>query len=325
MKTTVFVAAFAAAFAAAAVPLSAGAQSFPSKPIRFVVGFPPGGATDNVARAIAPKMGEFLGQPVVVENNGGAAGLAASIQVARSAPDGHTILLATTGGHLLRPLLQQQLPVDSFRDFTPITQLIESVFAIAANPATGPKSLEDLIDRARKNPGKLSYGTAGLGTETHLLMERIGQLINGPMQVVPYKGGGPAVNDLLGGQIPLVTQPVVTFLGHHRAGKVNILTVMLPKRWEMLPDVPAIVEAIPGFEKPSGGAGVWGPAQLPTELANRLHQSIAFALKDPKVSDGLKAQGQIPLGSTPQQFDQDLRKGQVIFAELVKQSGLKAQ
>jgi tripartite-type tricarboxylate transporter receptor subunit TctC len=163
MKTTVFVAAFAAAFAAAAVPLSAGAQSFPSKPIRFVVGFPPGGATDNVARAIAPKMGEFLGQPVVVENNGGAAGLAASIQVARSAPDGHTILLATTGGHLLRPLLQQQLPVDSFRDFTPITQLIESVFANA--PGTVPLIPLDNSGRARSICVTTASATASAVTE----------------------------------------------------------------------------------------------------------------------------------------------------------------
>jgi tripartite-type tricarboxylate transporter receptor subunit TctC len=304
---------------------SAFAQTFPSKPIRFIVGFPPGGATDNVTRAIAPKMGEHLGQPVVVENNAGAAGLAAAIFVARAAPDGHTILLNTTGSHLLRPLLEKDLPVDSFRDFTPLTQLIESVFAIAANVQSGPKSLEDLIDQARKNPGKLSYGTAGLGTETHLLMERLGQVIKGPMQVVPYKGGGPAVNDLLGGQIPLVTQPVVTFLGHARAGKVRILTVMLPKRWEVLPDVPALVEVVPGFEKPSGGAGVWGPAKMAPEVANRLQQSMAFALKDPKVSEGLKAQGQIPVGSTPQQFAADLKKGFAIFAELVKTSGLKAQ
>jgi tripartite-type tricarboxylate transporter receptor subunit TctC len=315
----------AAALAASSASFSIHGQSFPSKPIRFIVGFPPGGATDNVTRAIAPKMGEFLGQQVVVENNAGAAGLAAAIFVARSAPDGHTILLNTTGSHLLRPLLERDLPVDSFRDFTPLTQLIESVFAIAANMQSGPKSLEDLIEQARKNPGKLSYGTAGLGTETHLLMERLGQVINGPMQVVPYKGGGPAVNDLLGGQIPLVTQPVVTFLGHARAGKLRILTVMLPKRWELLPDVPALVEVVPGFEKPSGGAGVWGPAKLPPEIANRLQQSMAFALKDPKVSEGLKAQGQVPVGSTPQQFAADLKKGYAIFAELVKQSGLKMQ
>jgi tripartite-type tricarboxylate transporter receptor subunit TctC len=145
------------------------------------------------------------------------------------------------------------------------------------------------------------------------------------MQVVPYKGGGPAVNDLLGGQIPLVTQPVVTFLQHARAGKLRILTVILPARWELLPEVPAVVEFIPGFTKPSGGAGVWGPAKLPAPVAARLQQSMAFALKDPAVSEGLKTQGQIPIGNTPQQFAEDLKRAQAIFAELVKQAGIKQQ
>ena len=301
------------------------AQAFPTKPIRFIVGFPPGGATDTVTRAVAPKMSESLGQPVLVENNGGASGMIASQMVARAAPDGYTILLNTTGGHLIRPFVEKDTPLDPLRDFTPITQLIESVFAIAANPVTGPKSLEDLVEQARRYPGKLAYGTAGLGTETHLLMETIGQIIKGPMQVVPYKGGGPAVNDLLGGQIPLVTQPVVTFMQHARAGKVRILAVILPKRWELLPDVPTVTEIIPGFVKPSGGAGVWGPAKIPPAIALRLQSAMAFALKDPAVSEGLKAQGQIPVGSTPTEFAEALRQSSILFGQMVKAAGLKAE
>ncbi len=300
-------------------------QAFPSKPIRFIVGFPPGGATDAVTRAIAPKMGESLGQPVLVENNGGASGMIASQLVARSAPDGHTILLNTTGGHLIRPFVDKTTLLDPLNDFTAITQLIESVFGIAANPITGPKSLADMVDQARRNPGKLAYGTAGLGTETHLLMETIGQIIKGPMQVVPYKGGGPAVNDLLGGQIPLVTQPVVTFLQHAKAGKVRILAVILPKRWESLPDVPTVTEIIPGFVKPSGGAGVWGPAKTPPAIALRLQSAMAFAMKDPQVNEGLKAQGQIPVGNTPSEFAEDLRRGSILFGQMVKAAGLKAE
>lgn len=301
------------------------AQAFPSKPIRFIVGFPPGGATDAVTRAIAPKMAESLGQPVLVENNGGASGMIASQLVARSAPDGYTILLNTTGGHLIRPFVDKSAPLDPLNDFTAITQLIESVFAIAANPTIGPKSLADMVDQARRNPGKLAYGTAGLGTETHLLMETIGQIIKGPMQVVPYKGGGPAVNDLLGGQIPMVTQPVVTFLQHAKAGKVRILAVILPRRWESLPDVPTVTEIIPGFVKPSGGAGVWGPAKIPPAIALRLQSAMAFALKDPQVSDGLKAQGQIPVGSTPTEFAEALKISSVLFGQMVKAAGLKAE
>jgi len=298
------------------------AQSFPSKPIRFIVGFPPGGATDHIARAISPKMAEVLGQPVVVENNGGASGLIASQVVQRAAPDGHTILLMVTGGHLLRPLIDPSTPFDPIRDFTPITQLNDSVFAIAAG-MSGPKSLEDLIDQARRYPMKLTYGTAGLGTETHLLMERIGQLIKGPMQVVGYKGGGPAVADMLGGQIPLVIQPVVTFLGHARAGKARILTVLLPKRWELLPDVPAIVEAVPGFAKPSGGAGVWGPAKLPMPIATRIQGAMATAMSDPGLRQKLIAEGQIPVGSTPQEFAEELLKTRTLFEQLIKSVNLK--
>jgi tripartite-type tricarboxylate transporter receptor subunit TctC len=301
------------------------AQTFPTKPIRFVVGFPPGGATDQVTRAIAPKMGEFLGQPVLVENNGGASGMIASQLVARSAPDGHTILLNTTGGHLIRPFVDKSTTLDPLNDFTAITQLIESVFGIAANPVTGPKSLADMVDQAQRNPGKLAYGTAGLGTETHLLMETIGQVIKGPMQVVPYKGGGPAVNDLLGGQIPMVTQPVVTFLQHAKAGKLRIIAVILPKRWELLPDVPTVTEIIPGFVKPAGGAGVWGPAKIPPAIALKLQAAMAFAMKDPQVNEGLKAQGQIPVGSTPAEFTEDLKRSSQLFGQMVKAAGLKAE
>ena len=145
------------------------------------------------------------------------------------------------------------------------------------------------------------------------------------MQVVPYKGGGPAVNDLLGGQIPLVTQPAVTFLQHAKAGKVRIFAVILPKRWESLPDVPTVTEIIPGFVKPSGGAGVWGPAKTPPAIALRLQSAMAFALKDPQANEGLKAQGQIPVGNTPSEFAEDLRRGSIPFGQMVKAAGLKAE
>ena len=298
-------------------------QAFPTKPIRFIVGFPPGGATDHIARAISPRMAEVLGQSVVVENNGGASGLIASQTVQRATPDGHTILLMVTGGHLLRPLLDPSTPFDPIKDFTPITQLNDSVFAIAASMQIGPKSIEDMIDQARKFPMKLSYGTAGLGTETHLLMERIGAIIKGPMQVVGYKGGGPAVADMIGGQIPLVIQPVVTFLGQARAGKARILTVLLPRRWELLPDVPAITEFIPSFQKPSGGAGVWGPANLPMPVAQRLQGAMASAMSDPGLRQKLIAEGQIPVGSAPQEFAEELVKSKVLFEQLLKGVNLK--
>jgi len=308
---------------AALCAIEAHAQTFPSKSIHLIVGFPPGGGTDNLARAIAPKAGEALGQPVVVENNGGASGMLATQQVQRSVPDGYTLLLMTTGGHLLRPMLEKDVPFDPIKDFTPVTQINISVIAIAANPATGPKSFEDLIDRARRNPGKLAYGTAGLGTETHFMIENIGHLINGPMQVVPYKGGGPALNDLLGGQIPLVIQPVVTFLQHARAGKLRILAMILPKRWETLPEVPTVNEFIPKFQSPMGGGAVWGPAKLPQPIALRLQSAIASAINDPAVNERLRADGHILAASTPAVFAAELLRQKALFEQLLKEVNLK--
>ena len=318
----VFQAGFSIAVASLILISQAAAQSFPSKPIRFIVGFPTGGATDQVTRAITPKMSESLGQPVVVENIGGASGLIANQMVVRAAPDGHTILLDATAGHLIRPYLVKDTPSEAL---TPISNLVDPVLAIAANAATGPRSLADMVEQARRNPGKLAYGTSGLGSQTHLLMETIGQQIKGPMQVVPYKGGGPAVNDLLGGQIPLVIQPVVSFLQHAKAGKIRILVVLVPKRWDVLPEVPTLNEVIPNFTKPAGGSGVWGPPKLPAAIAQRLQSAMATALNDTAISESLISQGQIPVASTPAEFAEDLRRGSIQFGEMVKAAGLKAE
>jgi tripartite-type tricarboxylate transporter receptor subunit TctC len=314
---------FAAALLIASLP--AFAQQFPTKPVRLIVGFPPGGPTDTIARAIAPKTSELLGQPFVVENNGGAAGLVASQTVARATPDGYTLLLAVTGAHLMRPMLEKNVPFDPIKDFTAITQLNESVFAIASNPQTGPKTLEELIDIARKNPGKLSYGTAGLGSETHLLMEKLGKDVGGRLQVVPYKGAAPAVVDLLAGTIPLVMQPVIAFMPHVKSGKLKVLGVFLDRRWDQLPDVPAIREVVPGFEKSPGGAGIFGPAGIPAAVATRLQQAMTTALHEPATNEKLAAGGQIAVGSSPEQFSKDLLRARVIFAELVKAANLKIE
>ena len=235
---------------AAAAPLFA--QNFPARPIRMVVAYPPGGATDIVARAIAPKAQEALGQPVVIENQGGAGGKIGAQTVARAAPDGHTILLTVTGSHILA-LFEKDVNFHPIRDFTPITQAIETVLCIASNPAVGPKSMAELIDYAKKNPGKLPYGTTG--SETMLAMEQVALLEKTKFLFIPYKGGAQATTDLLAGQVPLVLQPVVTFLSHVKSGKLRILAVMLPRRWDEMPDVPTIQEVVPGFEKAPGEIG----------------------------------------------------------------------
>jgi tripartite-type tricarboxylate transporter receptor subunit TctC len=295
------------------------AQSFPSKPVRIIVAYPPGGATDIVARAIAPKAQEVLGQPVLVENQGGAGGKIGTQAVARAAPDGYTILLTVTGSHILS-LFEKDVSYNPLKDFTPITQAVETVLCIASNPAVGPKTMQELVEYAKKNPGKLPYGTTG--SETMLAMEQIALLSRTKFLFIPYKGGAQATTDLLAGQVPLVLQPVVTFLPHVKSGKLKVLAVMLPKRWDEMPDVPTIQEVVPGFEKAPGGIGIWGPAGLPAPIASRLQQALAAGLKAPEVAGKLKAQGMIPIANTPQEFMQAINAGVAINDRLVKSAGV---
>ena len=312
---------FAAAVLAVVLPGVALAQSL-TKPVRLIVAYPPGGATDVVARAMAPKAGELLGQPVLIENQGGAGGKIGAQSVARAAPDGHTVLLTVVGSHILM-LFEKDALNHPIKDFTPVTHVVETVLCIASNPAVGPKTMAELVDYAKKNPGKLPYGTTG--SETMLAMEQVALLSNAKFLFIPYKGGAQATIDLLAGQVPLVLQPVVTFLPHVRSGKLRILAVMLPKRWEEMPDVPTIQEVVPGFEKAPGGIGIWGPAGLPAAMANRLQSALAAGLLAPDVAEKLKSQGMIPIANTPQEFAAEIAAGVVINEKLVKASGIKLQ
>ena len=303
--------------------LGACAQAFPVKPIRFIVAYPPGGATDIVARAIAPGMSERLGQSVVIENNGGAAGRIGAQMAARANPDGYTIVLMVVGSHLLRPHLETDLPFDTVKDFTAITQIVETVLGIASNPALGPKSLAEMIEISKRSPGKLSYGTSGLGSETHLSMEQVDALSGGRMVIVPYKGGGPAILDMIGGQIQLVAQPVATFINHVKSGKARMIGVFLNKRWEGMPDIPAVGEAVPGFIKPVGGMGIWGPAGLSQAVTLRLQGAVAGTVNSREVNEKLKAQGLLPIGNSPAEFADDIRRSSEVFQKLVKAAGIK--
>ena len=296
------------------------AQTFPSKPIRLVVAYPPGGAADVLARAINPIAGELLGQQIIIENQGGAGGKIGAQAVARAAPDGHTLLLTAIGSHVLS-LFDKEALNHPIKDFSPITHAFESVLCIAASVAIGPKSMAELVDFAKKFPGKLAYGTTG--SETMLAMEQIALLINTKMLFIPYKGGAQATIDMLAGQVPLVLQPVVTFLPHVKSGKARILAVMLPKRWEEMPDVPTIQEIVPGFEKAPGGIGIWGPAALPPAIATRLQAALASGLRKPEIAERLKSQGMIPMGNTPAEFAREINEGVVINQRLVKASGVE--
>jgi tripartite-type tricarboxylate transporter receptor subunit TctC len=310
---------------AASIALSTGAlaQGFPTKPVRIVVAFPPGGATDILARSITPKTGELLGQPVLIENQGGAGGKIGAQQVSRAAPDGHTLLLTVVGSHILNVFLEKGPGNHPIRDYSPVTQAVETVLAIASNPAVGPKSIAEMIETARRNPGQLAYGTTG--TETQLAMEQIAQLSGLKLLFVPYKGGAQATTDMLAGTVPMVLQPVVSFLPHVKSGKVRILAVMLPRRWEEMPDVPTVAESVPGFQKSVGGIGIWGPAGVPPAVTSRLQSARAGSLRQPEVSEKLRPNGMIVVASTPGAFAADIQSSFTLYERLVKSAGLKPQ
>lgn len=265
-------AALAVVITAAAAP--AFAQAFPDRPIRLVVPFPPGGPTDIVARPLAQLLGESLKQPVVVENRGGAGGSIGADLVAKSPPDGYTLLMGTVGTSAINIALYRKLPHDPVRDFTPIALVASAPVAVVVNPASGINSVNDLVARAKASPGKVSFGSAGAGTPGHLTGEMFATASGVKLQHVPYKGSAPAVTDLLGNQIPMMFDPVQSVIAHVRSGKLRALAVSGKKRSPVLPDVPTLDEAgVRDFETTAWWA-VFGPANIPRDIADKLRVEI---------------------------------------------------
>jgi tripartite-type tricarboxylate transporter receptor subunit TctC len=273
------------AFAAAA-SLSALGQSFPNRPVRLVVPFPPGGPTDIVARPLAQLLGDSLKQPVVIENKGGAGGSIGADSVAKSAPDGYTLLMATVGTHAINAALYRKLPYDPIKDFTPIALVASAPVAVVVNPAAQIGSVQDLIAQAKANPGKVSFGSAGAGTPGHLTGEMFATAAGVKLQHVPYKGSAPAVTDLLGNQIPMMFDPVQSVLQHVKGGKLRALAISGKTRSPVLPDVPTLDEAgVKDFETTAWWA-VFAPANVPADVVailraelDRLVRSEAFKQK----------------------------------------------
>ena len=255
-------------------PLAAVAQWTPSKPIRLIVPFPAGGPTDIVARPLAQLLGDALKQPVVIENRGGAGGSIAAEQVAKSAPDGYTLFMATVGTHAINAALYRKLPYDPVKDFTPIALVASAPVAVVVNPEAKIGSMKDLISQARANPGKLSFGSAGNGTPGHLTGEMFSTAAGVKLQHVPYKGSAPAITDLLGNQIPMMFDPIQSVIGHVRAGKLRALAISGKTRSPVAPDVPTLHEAgVKDFETTAWWA-VFAPANLPSEVAATLRTEV---------------------------------------------------
>ena len=299
------------------------AQPFPSKPVRWIVPFPPGGATDIIARIVAAKMSEAWSQPVPVENRAGAAGAIGSEAVARAAPDGYTILMGTTSTHAVGPAINPKLPYNTATDFTPITLVATFPNVLVAHPATAD-SLQDLIAKLTANPGKYAFGSSGAGSSTHLTGELFKQMTKTDVAHIPYKGTGPLLNDLMGGQVAFAFDQITGVMSPIQGGKMRALGVASRNRNPALPDVPAIAEVLPGFESVAW-VGILGPAKMAPEATQRIQSETKRILQLPDIAQRLKELGATPVASAPADFAAFMAADTAKWRELVSSAKIKIE
>lgn len=292
------------AAAAATYPLAAWADN---KPIRLVVPFPPGGATDITGRALTEPLSRLLGQPVVVDNRGGAGGSIGMTEVARAAPDGLTFGVATLSTHGVNPAVYKKLPYDPVRDFAPVAEIVKAPGVLVVNAALPVKDYAEFLRYLKANPGKLSYATPGTGTIGHMWGELFKSSTQTFMLHIPYRGAGPALNDVVGGQVMVYFDQVAASLPHIQSGKLRALAVSWPKRLEVLPQVPTYAElGLPACNEPSW-FGLLAPAGTPKPVIARVHEALVKALREPAVRDRLAAQGLFASGTSPEEFGLQLK------------------
>lgn len=308
-----------------AAPTLAPAQTFPSKPLRLVVPYAPGGAVDAFARPTAQKLSEILGQPVVVDNRPGGNTTIGADNVAKSPPDGYAMVL-TSINHYIVPFFSKTVPYDAARDFTPIAHVGVTPNVLAVHPSLPVESVKDLIEHARKNPGKLFYGTTGVGSTHHLAGVMLAQLAGVQIEHLAYKGGNPTINDALGGQIPLVVLTASTVLPHARLGKLRALGVIEGRRARVAPDLPAIGETVPGYAVPDTWFGVLGPAGMPRPVVERLNAAWRQAVNAPEVKARLEGGGFDVTGTaSPEEFAAAIRADTEVFRKIVTSAGIKPE
>jgi tripartite-type tricarboxylate transporter receptor subunit TctC len=312
-------------FAVLAAPLIALAQAWPAKPIRLVVPYPPGGSTDLLARSIGVKVGEALGQQILVDNRAGAGGMLGSDIVARSAPDGYTILLGTGATHGLTLLLSKTIPYDPVKDFTPITAAVEVPIILCVNPSIPVTTAKELVEWGKLNPGKLAYGSSGTGSPHHLSGELLKQISGVDMVHVPYKGAAPAVQDLIGNQIPAVFTTLSTVLPHIKSGKIRAVGFVEAKRQASVPEIPTIGESVPGYAMPATWLGFFGPAGLPDAILKRLNAEIVKAVQSADVRARLEAAGMPVVGTSSEEFARMVKDDIETFRKIVTAAGIRPE
>ena len=309
----------------AAVVLCAAANAqYPAKPIRLVVPFPAGGPTDIVGRSISQKLGEALGQPVIIDNRAGAGGVIGTEQVAKSPPDGYTVLLGTIGGLAVAMSLYPNRGYDTLRDFTPVTQAVTVTNILVVHPSLPVKSVEELLTLARSRPGTLNYASSGSGTVTHLAGELLKIMARVNLVHIPFKGGAPARNALMSGEVEMSFENSLIVVPHIKSGKLRALAVTGAQRSKLMPELPTIAESSLAGYNASGWYGFVVPAAVPKDIVARLAAEITRVLRMPEVVERLSGQGAEPAGGTPEQYGAFIRTEIDKWTRLVKTANMKA-
>jgi tripartite-type tricarboxylate transporter receptor subunit TctC len=296
---------------------------YPNKPIRLIVPFPPGGGNDVIARIVGQKLGERLGQTVVIDNRGGSNGTIGLVALMQAAPDGYTLAVGAAGPMAVNPSLYEKLPYDPLRDFAPITNMVNFPLLLVTHPSVPAKSVKDIIDMARAKPNALFYASPGSGNSGHLAGELFNSMAKVSTTHVPYKGQGPALTDLLAGQVQMLYSSIPSVIGQVQQGKLNAIAVGSSQRISSLPNVPTIGETVPGYEAYSW-VGMIAPARTPKEIITRLNREIVEILKQKDVEDKLVGEGAIPVGDTPEQFGAYIAAEIKKWGAVVKSANIKA-
>src|SRR5260221_360371 len=313
------------ALAALAVAAPAHAQGYPAKPVRMIVAYPPGGGTDIVGRAVAQKLGELVGQSVVVENRGGASGNIGPELAARAAPDGYTVLMGNVAPNAINVSLFKDLPFDPVADFEPESLVASTPNILVVHPSTPARTVKEVTALARAKPGTLNFASAGVGSSSHLAGELFRVLAGADIVHVPYKGAGPAMVDVLSGQVQLYFATMPAAMPHVKAGKLAPVAVTSARRSQALPDLPTVAESgVPGYEA-STWYGVLAPAHTPSALVARLHGDIAKILGDAALHARLADQGFDPVGSSPEEFGAYIKSEILKWGKVIRDAGIRPE
>lgn len=299
-------------------------QTYPSKPIRMIVPFPPGGSTDPLARMVTQKLAERWGQPVLVENRAGANGIIGTDTVAKAAPDGYTFVVVGSP-HVVNPLLIATLPYDAMKDFEAVATLVSARHVLVLNPSVPANTLQEFIALAKSKPGQLNFSSSGSGNSNHLAGESFNMTTGVRLQHVPYKGAGPAITDLISGQVQLSFQVPISVISHIKSGKLKAIAISGETRSSVLPQVPTFSEAgVPGFEL-AGWLGILAPAGTPKGIVEKMSAEIGKILVISDIKDKLDSQGMDVLVSTPEQFAALMKADTVRYAKIIKTANIKIE